>query len=711
MLRTLLIFSLSLMPLLLSAQYATLIKDIFPGSENGITTDKLGVVYDQRLLFAADDGVHGLELWSTDGTEAGTRLVKDINPGAEGSECQVFHLLGKQVIFLAEHPDLGRELWITDGTEAGTQLIRDINPGTGNGLPNLSFERAYYFVWNDVLYFSADNGSTGYELWRSDGSTAGTYLVKDFGFGNGFPEHYAVLNDRLYFSADSGASGRELWVTDGTTSNTRMVVDINPSIFADGPSHLFTFNDKLLFIAEGSDTDSELWISDGTAAGTKLLKDINPNGSGMETNPNTDEIRFHQIGDLVFFSANDGTHGKELWRTDGTTAGTQRVRVASAGTNAYTPQNFVVLEDILYYKYDDGTTGTELWRSDGTDAGTYMVKNIRFSSNSSMFLPTYFTTHQSRVYFNAKGDDNFGEEVWQSDGTEAGTIRVTDINPEFRDSDPGNFFSLGEDLLFAAYNPESGYELYRLGEAPALEIAYTTNSPLLCYEEANGRIEFAISGGVPPYEISWEDESLSGDTLTNLTAGLFAVTITDDAGQVQAFQIEIEQPEALLVEGSVTSETEGASDGSIALTISGGTAPYLIDWGTGLPVDTITTLTELAGGEYTVQVSDANGCVQSISFQVDVMTGLTTVFDDAHLQAFPNPASGQFTLQWSESVNEFSDKTLCIRNALGQVMLQQSLPDLSRKYSVLRSNWAAGIYYYQLKQGKQLLVSGKVVVR
>lgn len=710
--RNALLSSLLLLPLLLSAQFATLVKDISPGSESGIpSSEEIGILYQEKVLFTADDGVHGTELWITDGTEEGTKLVKDINPGNEGSDCGIFHLVGDQVFFIANHPDLGRELWKTDGTEAGTQLIRDINSGSENGIARLSFPRSFYFVWNNVLYFPADDGNTGFELWRSDGTEVGTYLIKDFDFGNGFPEHYAVLNNKLYFTADAGAAGRELWVTDGTAANTKMVVDISSSIFADGPSHLFAFQDKLLFIAEESSSNSELWISDGTAAGTRLLKEINPSAGGMETNPNVDEIRFHQLGDIVLFSANDGTNGKELWRTDGTTEGTQRVRSVSAGSGALTPQNFVVLDGVLYYKYDDGDTGAELWRSDGTDEGTYMVKDVWTYSGSSLFLPTVIGTHQGKIYFNGKGSDNKGKELWESDGTEEGTVRVTDINPGFDGSSPGNFYSLGEHLLFSAYHPDSGYELWRLGEAPELVTSYSTNSPVLCFGEASGQIELAITGGVPPYEIKWSNDSLTGDTLANLTAGQYAITISDAADNEQVFEIEIEQPEELQVEGTVSAETQGAADGSITLSINGGTPPYLVNWNLGQPADTTTTLNNLSGGEYQVEVTDANGCVLSLFFEVDVMTALRPLFSEGQLQAFPNPATDQLTFKWNAGLNEYTGKSLIIYNAVGQLMLRQAVNDLSQEHTIPLQDWASGLYTYHIIAEHQLLVSGKVTVQ
>lgn len=128
------------------------------------------------VYLLADDGVHGYELWRTDGTAAGTALVKDLNPGAGHAlrpeySPRLTNLNGT-LFFVATDGTAGYELWKSDGTEAGTVLVKDINPGPGSSLPNL------LTVVGDLLFFDANNGVAGIEPWRSDGTAAGTQLVK-----------------------------------------------------------------------------------------------------------------------------------------------------------------------------------------------------------------------------------------------------------------------------------------------------------------------------------------------------------------------------------------------------------------------------------------------------------------------------------------------------------------------------------------------------
>jgi len=116
----------------------------------------------------------------------------------------------------------GVELWRSDGTELGTRMVKDINPW-GNSNPR------YLTVVNGVLFFQADDGVSGVELWKSDGTEQGTVLVRDiYPARSSYPSHLICVGDLLYFQADDGISGIELWRSNGTSSGTNRVDDINP---------------------------------------------------------------------------------------------------------------------------------------------------------------------------------------------------------------------------------------------------------------------------------------------------------------------------------------------------------------------------------------------------------------------------------------------------------------------------------------------------
>ena len=197
-----------------------------------------------------------------------------------------------------------------------------------------------------------------------------------------------------------------------------------------------------------SRADNELWRSDGTAAGTTRLLDINP--GRRSSSPSG----FTEFNGFLYFNAADGTNGRELWRTDGTTAGTTLVldiRPLATGSN---PAGFTRLGAFLYFAANDGTNGTELWRTDGTK--TTMVANIAAAGASSS--PSGFTEFNGFLYFEAD-DGTAGDELWRTDGTT--TTMVANINPLGANSDPVGFEALGGHLYFEADDGVNGDELWR----------------------------------------------------------------------------------------------------------------------------------------------------------------------------------------------------------------------------------------------------------
>jgi len=232
----LVVFSLGALPVEADTWKAVLVKDISsesPGSMPDHLTDVNGT-----LFFTADHETHGIELWKSDGTEAGTVMVKDIFPGSGGSftgGLGMMRLIGMN-FFLAKLTDVngtlffratdgahGDELWKSDGTEAGTVMVQDINLGAADSSP---------FVLTDVngtLFFQAIDGTHGAELWKSDGTAAGTVMVEDIcpGSGGSFPRHLTAVNGTLFFRPTEGTPGIELWKSDGTAAGTVMVKDFH----------------------------------------------------------------------------------------------------------------------------------------------------------------------------------------------------------------------------------------------------------------------------------------------------------------------------------------------------------------------------------------------------------------------------------------------------------------------------------------------------
>ncbi len=169
----------------------------------------------------------------------------------------------------------------------------------------------------------------------------------------------------IYFRGDDGETGRELWKSDGTRSGTVLVKDINPGPTSSAPANFVYLDGLLYFTADDGKSGRELWRSDGTASGTLRVKDINPGRKGSTPTFLT------RVGGLLFFRANDGRQGRELWRSDGSTAGTVLVKDIYPGTRSATPLELTDFQGRLRFSADDGKHGRSLWISDGTPEGTH----------------------------------------------------------------------------------------------------------------------------------------------------------------------------------------------------------------------------------------------------------------------------------------------------------------------------------------------------
>jgi ELWxxDGT repeat protein len=218
----------------------------------------------------------------TDGTVEGTRMLGDLHPGVYGSAPTGFVRLGDgRALFTAHTPAAGHELWITDGTAAGTRLVEEVKPGpTGVGIGRpveVEEGRAVFTVWN---------GSQTH-LYTTDGTAEGTFvLAGPAQHVNHVADGAAALGDgRFVFAAGDQTHGIELWISDGTVAGTRLLKEINPTEYwgsaANSYPHKFTpiGEGKVVFAADDGVHGTEPWITDGTAAGTVMLVELVP-GAG-----------------------------------------------------------------------------------------------------------------------------------------------------------------------------------------------------------------------------------------------------------------------------------------------------------------------------------------------------------------------------------------------------------------------------------------------
>lgn len=376
------------------------------------------------LFFAASDGVTGVELWRSDGTEAGTYLVKDIRPQGPGSYPGSMFISGDTLFFVANDGAHGPELWKTDGTAVGTSLVKDIYPGSSGSNPD-----EYYTVGaNGLLVFSADDGVHGREPWATNGVRSGTQMIADIfpGADSSWPTFASEGWDTaVLFGAASDSSGKKLWKSDGTSGGTTLVKDIFLGYLGSTPAFLGMVNNDMLFYASDAVHGFELWRSDGTSDGTILVKDINPGAD----NSIPSNLLHQTMNGKVYFPANEPTHGQELWASDGTEAGTTLVKDIYPGSESSYPYLRAVTQEQLFLFADDGVNGRELWVSDGTAVGTTLVKDINPNGNAILQGWTEDATAFDIFFFSAsdgQGLPNNNRDLWASTGTATTTIKIMD---------------------------------------------------------------------------------------------------------------------------------------------------------------------------------------------------------------------------------------------------------------------------------------------
>jgi ELWxxDGT repeat protein len=408
----------------------------------------------REVFFVNFDG-QSRELWTSDGTTLG--IVREINPGGDAFADGRLDaaVINGNLLFAADDgiAGHGRELWTSDGTVSNTLLLKDIDPETGDAIERFADGSGSYrsaAMIGDVLYFGADDGVHGTELWRRDGDTA-PVLVADLepGADGSFPAQFTLVSGSLYFTTSrlglEGGLINTLWVLPAGASAVpiRLQDNVSSSRLTDDSEKASLFlqpiaGDKLLFAADDGEVGRELWITAGTPETTQLLANIDtdsPAGSRPEG--------FAAIGDSVVFAADDGVSGRELWITDGTTGGTRLLVNIAPGVDGETllprasnPRSLTTIGGLVYFSADDGVNGGELWVTDGTAPGTRLVKDINAPApnggNSSFVLPAGsfpygFTALGSWVLFTAD-DGVHGAELWRTDGSTAGTTLVKDIN-------------------------------------------------------------------------------------------------------------------------------------------------------------------------------------------------------------------------------------------------------------------------------------------
>jgi len=406
-------------------------------------------------FFLATDGARGTELWRSDGTALGTRPMIDLAPGPDDGT-YLFLIGGGDRALFATLPPFGEgiDLWSSDGTAAGTLPFAHISgdaasalsPPAGSAAPGpLPGGQRLYFP---NFFLSGENG-----VWESDGTAVGTRPIRALPevSGTRFCSEQGdlprIAAGGWVISVSGEGTGCEPWLAvDGVA---RRIADLAPGSEDSFPHDFVRHGELTLFVATTAGLGQELWRTDGTAAGTFLLRDTYPG------TPSSHPGYLGRRGDKAYFSACDALHGCELWVTDGTAGSLQLLADLASGAESSNPSPVGMADGRLFFRTfaDDGAP--ELLAIGANDS------IVHLAAVADTQVRTPFAAVESLAVFGADLGDGFGIELAASDGTPQGTKTIRDLAGKDASSFPDQLTRAAGRLLFTATDDGHGTEVWR----------------------------------------------------------------------------------------------------------------------------------------------------------------------------------------------------------------------------------------------------------
>lgn len=390
-------------------------------------------VFGGRAIYAAENAAVGRELWSTDGTAAGTMLIADTTSGVVNSTFKTLCTTSIGLfVGVRNSSNTGSSLWFTDGTSAGSRELIPILNGAGvSGSIVAVGDRGD----GGVAVLVDRNGGT-VELWCSNGAASGTQMLRTFDccVADSSHDHFELLGGRMYFGAGDAAMGKEIWSTDGLPGGTtRAETTVLPEPRGYWPTYMRSFGQRLYFAgysqSTGTATEPFAWTPLIGSYALGILNGASANGS--------DPWRFLAVGGgasgapaRVVFWADDGAHGRELWSSAGVPGDAAMIADLAPGEDSCFPSAVVngsqaLVGDRVVYAASTSGTGYELFVTDGSPAGTRLLREVVLGAASGVTAAgiTSMSAQMAAVETTTSGE-------WLiTDGTDGGTLSLTSLIP------------------------------------------------------------------------------------------------------------------------------------------------------------------------------------------------------------------------------------------------------------------------------------------
>ncbi|MDF7817335.1 T9SS type A sorting domain-containing protein [Runella sp. MFBS21] len=624
-----------------------LVKDINVGSGSSIrfgVTGNAGMspselshnfcVFKGYLYFFASDGSK-ISLWRSDGTRQGTSIFLSFTYATSISGDEFGGLIANDnyLFFFANTTTTGTELWRTDGTTDGTGLVRDFNPGTASGILSANYQAV--LGAENYIYFTARSsgniGNSSNELWRTDGSGAGTSVIRPR-IGNNTATTVSALmrfKEKIYFTANLSTTGSELWVTDGTQNNTQLFKEFGEGNIS-GPAFLGQYNfgsvattNHLYFV----DT-RRLYRTDGTPDGTVLVKELSSNTDVFSASSSLGvPSNLTAIDNIVYFLTSTrltGVGGNAnvgaIWRSDGTEEGTRLVSNTSVERpeRVFGLKNSFLLLGSLNGNQSNPAIQSGLWGASASQAVPLLITS-RVGRAIDVGPDNTYLNYNNNAVFIAQGpnQDFYG---WRTDGTSGETDTLFSLTPA-----SGTYLCgiVNDIVLYYANStdPNVGWELFAAPisikpsnctvsvtiEAPNLRIPCNGGSVALNAVAANGSGPFL-------YRWSKGDSSTFIATSQSLVAkerGIYKVTVVDGRGCTSApSSVEVIQPMMPSLRIGGTPSVCSNVGSTLRAEIGGGKAPFTYQWKLAdVELSSkVDTLRIVAGGQYALSIVDSEGC-------------------------------------------------------------------------------------------------------